>query len=270
MKNLSAMSSDIINLSVIIPVLNNVKSIERTIKSVLAQDHNSIEIIIIDGGSTDGTLKIIKKYNHQISFWSSEKDSGISDAFNKGIKKAKGDLIAILNSDDYWKKGTARVVNSIALKNPKNCIYYGSIEFIDISTMKKYKKNPNIKKMISRMSMFHPAIFVRKEVYKRVGMYSLKYNYAMDCEWLHRCMSNNVRFYKINKVLACMSLGGKSDEFFIRSLNEYKRSLIDNKVASKLSSNYSFIKYAILKLFTSNRFIRKIKQVILDNARRLN
>lgn len=264
------MSNVSIMLSVIIPVLNNVKTIERTIKSVLEQEFKSKELIIIDGGSTDGTLEIIKKYNHHISFWCSEKDLGISDAFNKGVSRAKGDLIAILNSDDYWKKNTARIITSVALKNPKYCIYYGSIEFIDIATKKKYQKKPNIKHMNSRMSLFQPAIFVRKEVYKRVGMYSLKYNYAMDCEWLHRCINNNVSFYKINKVLACMSLGGKSDEFFIRSLNEYKRSLIDNQVSSKLSSNYSFIKYTILKLFTSNRFIRKIKQIILDNARRLN
>lgn len=264
------MNSVIINLSVIIPVLNNVKTIERTIKSVLAQDQNGIEIIIIDGGSTDGTLEIIKKYNRQISFWSSERDLGISDAFNKGIIRARGDLISILNSDDFWKINTARIVTSAALKNPSCCIYYGSIEFIDKSTMKRYQKKPNIKNMDSRMSLFHPAIFVRKDVYKRVGMYSLEYNYAMDCEWLHRCMNKNVSFFKINKVLACMSLGGKSDESFIKSLNEYKKSLIDNKIASKLKSNYFFIKYLILKLFTSNKFIRKIKQVFLDNARRLN
>lgn len=264
MSNLSIM------LSVIIPVLNNVKYIEGAIKSVLMQEYQNIEIIIIDGGSTDGTLDIIEKYNRYISFWVSEKDFGISDAYNKGVIKAKGDLIAILNSDDYWKKNTARIVTTAALQNPNNCIFYGSIEFLDLSTMKRYLKKPNIKKMNARMSMFQPAIFVRKEVYKKVGLYSLKYDYAMDCEWLHRCMKNKLSFHKINKVLACMRLGGKSDEFFIRSLNEYKKSLIDNQVASKLSSNYSFIKYVILKLLTSNRFIRKTKQVILDNARRLS
>lgn len=256
-------------LSVIIPVLNNVKYIERTIKSVLTQEYQNIEVIVIDGGSTDGTLEIIKKYNRQISFWSSEKDLGISDALNKGIIRAKGDLIAILNSDDYWKKNTARIVSLAAVQNPSKCIFYGSIEFVDMLTRKRYLKKPNIEKMNARMSLFHPSIFVRKEVYKKVGMYSLKYNYAMDCEWLHRCIKNNIKFFKINLVLACMSLGGKSDVFFIKSLKEYKNSSIENNITSKFWSNYFFLKYSFLKLLTSNNIIRKVKQSILDKSRNI-
>ena len=264
------MNKDAIKLSVIIPVLDNVKSIERTIKSILRQDYQNIELIIIDGGSTDGTLEIIKKYNQHIYFWRSEKDLGISDAFNNGIKRASGDLIAIINSDDYWKKNTAEIITAIAVKKPNYEIYYGSVEFFDNTTFKRYIKQPNIKKMNTRMSLFHPAIFVRKEVFKKVGMYSINYNYAMDCEWLHRSMNKGVSFFKVNKVLACMSLGGKSDKFFIKSLNEYKRSSIENKISSKFRSNYFFAKYTILKLITSIRFIRKFKQVTLDKARSFN
>lgn len=257
-------------LSVIIPVLNNVYFLERAIKSVLRQDYQQIELIIIDGGSTDGSLEIIKKYSSQIYYWESGKDLGISDAFNRGLRKTTGDLIAILDSNNYWKKNTVNFVLSACEQHSNYGVYYGAIEFSDSSTMNKYIKNPIIKNMACRMSLFHPAIFVKKEVYEKVGLYSLKYEYAMDCEWLHRAMNSGVSFYKINRVLACMSLGGKSDEFYVRSLWEYRKSSIENNIAPKAKSYYYFIKYAFLKYMTSYKFIRSLKQKTIDKARSFN
>ena len=264
------MSKESLKLSVVIPVLNNVNLLERAITSVLNQDYQQIELIIIDGGSTDGSLEIIKKYSSQIYYWESGKDSGISDAFNRGLRKSTGDLIAILNSDDYWNKNTADLVMSAYIHHDNYGVYYGSIEFTDISTMRKYVKHPIIENMECRMSLFHPATFVRKEVYQEVGPYSLEYEYAMDCEWLHRAMNYGVSFYKINKVLANMNLGGKSDEFYVRSLWEYRKSSIDNNISPKIKSYYCFIKYAFFKYITSYKFIRILKQKTVNKARSFN
>ena len=264
------MSKESFKLSVVIPVLNNLYFLERAITSVLHQDYQQIELIIIDGGSTDGSLEIIKKYSSQIYYWESGKDLGISDAFNRGLRKSTGDLIAILNSDDYWKKNTVDLVVSACIQHGNYGVYYGSIEFIDSSTMSKYIKSPIIKNMACRMSLFHPATFIKKEVYEKVGLYSLEYEYAMDCEWLHRSMNSGVSFYKINRVLACMSLGGKSDEFYVRSLWEYRKSSIENNIAPKIKSYYCFIKYAFLKYMTSYKFIRILKQKTIDKARSFN
>lgn len=264
------MSKESLKLSVVIPVLNNVYFLERAITSVLHQDYQQIELIIIDGGSTDGSLEIIKKYSSRIYYWESGKDLGISDAFNRGIRRSTGDLIALLNSDDFWKKNTVESLISSCIKHSNYEVYYGAIEFIDSSTRNKYIKRANIKNMPYRMSLFHPAIFVKKEVYEKVGLYSTTYNYAMDCEWLHRSMNFGISFYNTNKVLACMSLGGKSDVFYVKSLWEYRKSSIENNIASKFKSSYYFIKYVFLKYITSYKFIRILKQRTIDNARSFN
>ena len=99
-------------ISIITVVLNAEKTIERTIKSIINQSYNKYEIIIIDGGSTDGTIDIIKKYKKKISYWISKKDQGIYHAMNKGIKKSSGNIIGILNSDDYYLKNALRTVNN--------------------------------------------------------------------------------------------------------------------------------------------------------------
>ena len=100
-------------VSIITVVFNGAQYIEQTIKSVINQDYNNIEYIIIDGGSTDGTQEIIKKYEKDIAFWISEKDTGIYSAMNKGWRKSTGDIIAMLNADDYYLEGAiSKVVTS--------------------------------------------------------------------------------------------------------------------------------------------------------------
>ena len=113
-------------VSIITVVYNGANFIEQTIKSVISQDYNNLEYIIIDGGSTDGTQDIIKKYDDKIAFWVSEKDSGIYNAMNKGWRKASGDFIGILNADDYYLEGTiTQVVN--AFTNSGADIVYGGM-----------------------------------------------------------------------------------------------------------------------------------------------
>lgn len=110
-------------LSVITITFNSVKTLERTIESVLNQGYENLEYIIIDGGSTDGTQEIIKKYKKVLGFWCSEPDKGISDAFNKGIKAATGDLIWIINSDDGLMPGA---VNALMRQySPEIDVYRG-------------------------------------------------------------------------------------------------------------------------------------------------
>ena len=118
-------------ISIITVVKNGEKYLEKSIKSVLGQKYKNYELIIIDGGSTDKSLKIIHKYKKRISYWCSEKDKGIYDAMNKGIKKAKGDIIGILNSDDTYTKEALSIVNKYFQKNKKNRFSFGSVKKIE-------------------------------------------------------------------------------------------------------------------------------------------
>mgnify|MGYP001352989830 CR=1 FL=1 len=106
-------------ITIITVVLNNKKKIDKALKSVISQSYKNIELVVIDGGSTDGTKNIIKKYKKKINYWISEKDDGIYDAINKGIKKSTGDIIGILHSDDYFYKDGISIVAKYFKNNPK-------------------------------------------------------------------------------------------------------------------------------------------------------
>ena len=115
-------------ISVITVVLNNKSTIEETIKSVLNQKYPNLEYIIIDGGSTDGTLDIINKYNEQIDYLKSEKDLGIYDAFNKGLKIASGDLIGFINSDDIYTENCFKILKEYYFKYPNKDFFFGAVK----------------------------------------------------------------------------------------------------------------------------------------------
>ena len=116
-------------ISIITVVLNNDRQIKRCIKSVINQNYpkKKIEYIIIDGGSTDTTVSIIKKFQNKLAYWHSKRDMGLYDAMNKGIKKSSGDIIGILNSDDYYNKNALKVVSRYFLKN-KIDFLFGSVK----------------------------------------------------------------------------------------------------------------------------------------------
>ena len=113
-------------ISVCIPTLNSEKYLEKAIKSVIVQDYKNVQLIIIDGGSNDETLSIIKKYRKYINYWVSEKDRNLYDAWNKGLKVAKGEIFTILCSDDYYFKNTFSIVNNYFNKFSKINFLFGA------------------------------------------------------------------------------------------------------------------------------------------------
>jgi glycosyltransferase involved in cell wall biosynthesis len=162
-------------VSIITVVYNGQQYIEDVIKSVLNQSYKNIEYIIIDGGSTDNTLAIIKKYENQISYWISEKDEGISDAFNKGIQRSKGEIIGIINSDDWYEKDA---VEKVVAK-----IKDADVVYSDMQLWKNDEKDFIVKGdhqfLTKEMTVNHPSVFVRKECYTQFGLFDTQYELAM-------------------------------------------------------------------------------------------
>ncbi len=247
-------------VSVIVPVLDGAASLAETIQSVLSQGHPYIELIVIDGGSSDGTLDIIRGFSPEISYWETGQDSGISNAFNRGISHATGELVAILNSDDTWESGALKQVLGAISENPAVDIYYGQVRYFDPVTSNFYTRRPDLSRMKERMYLFHPAIFVRKTAYEKIGRYSDEYQLAMDSEWLHRAIAGGLKFKAIDCVLANMSLGGRSDQRFVAALIEYRRSLLEHKITGLWSANYYFLKYVFLKSMMQASWMRQLKQ----------
>lgn len=201
---------DFPKISVVTVVFNGEKFIERAIQSVISQNYHNLQYIIIDGGSTDGTVDVIKKYEDKLYFWVSEKDKGISDAFNKGIAQASGDVIGLLNSDDWYENNVFYKIAEAYKKNNK-CVIHGRVRFWSDENTPYYEVGGNDEIMDRLMSVMHPTVFVPKEVYDRYGVFDLAYKRAMDYELMLRFKKRGVCFSYIDEVVANMARGGVSD-----------------------------------------------------------
>lgn len=248
-------------VSIITASYNSGKYIEDTIKSVLSQSYQNIEYIIIDGGSKDDTLDIVKKYEKNFNGrlkWISEKDKGIYDAMNKGINLATGDLVGLINSDDYLSNETIieKVVNKIKEKNSD--LIYGDLDFIkesDKTDIVRKWKSGVYKKGIFRRGWHpaHPTLYIKKEFYDRVGNFSLDYKIAADFDLMLRIFEkNNPKVDYLEEVMVKMRVGGVSTGGFESKLT----------IAKECSRAWSKNNLSKPFLFDYIRFITKLKQMI--------
>lgn len=205
-------------VSIITVCFNSKDTIEEAIKSVLSQSYKNIEYIIVDGGSTDGTLEVIKKYDKYISKWISEPDEGVYDGMNKGIKLATGDIMGFLNSDDFYADNGAieSVVNTIKEKDV-DCLW-GDLVYVNRENtnkiMRYWKSKPYEKGLFQKgWHPAHPTFFVKKWVYEKYGGFNLDFRIAADYEIMLRFLEKyKIKSYYIPKILVKMRTGGKSNK----------------------------------------------------------
>jgi len=175
-------------VSIVTTSLNQARFLEQTIRSVLEQKYPNLEYIIIDGGSTDGSIDIIKKYEKRIHFWLSEKDSGQAHAINKGLRMISGDIWSFLGSDDtYEPQALQKIVNAFQ-KNPAAAVIYGNCNFIDEDGLVTRVKKPGPyirKKMLRSNYLCQPATFVTIAKLHQYGFLDETLRFSMDYEyWL--------------------------------------------------------------------------------------
>lgn len=203
-------------ISIITIVYNRQHCITDCIKSVLSQTYDDVEYIVIDGGSTDGTQEKIKPYLNKIAYYVSEKDNGIFDALNKGIKNATGDVIGILNSDDFFYEPQTLSKVAKALKNSGADLVYAKGLFVDqndLSVVKRmYSSRPFRKSFLTYGWIpLHTTIFVRKEIFDKYGMYNPGFTIASDYEISIRWFQNeDIKKHFLNEWVVKMRLGGLS------------------------------------------------------------
>jgi len=255
-----------IKVSIITPSLNSEKYIKDCIDSVISQTYKNIEYIIIDGNSSDNTQRIVKSYGNKVTTFISENDNGIFDAMNKGIKNATGDIVAILNSDDYYYDN--KVIENIVSEFKNNNIsgLYGDLIIIS-EDKKRVIRNWRSKKLNKKdwkngLHPAHPTFFVRKEIYDKFGIFDEKYRIASDYELMLRFLyikEIKSKYFKNKDPLVVMRAGGNSNKdikAIIKSNKEVIESWKDNNlnppkflVAGKLFSKvkqFFFLKRKIV------------------------
>ncbi|WP_084474541.1 glycosyltransferase family 2 protein [Deinococcus pimensis] len=202
-------------VSIVTVVYNGARHIEDTIRSVLDQDYPNVEYIVVDGGSTDGTVDIIRRYEDRIAYWVSEPDKGIYNAMNKGVRLCTGDVVGTLNADDFYPHAgiLARVMDTFDTSGVQ--VVFGNLTFIDPDTgrtVRRYR-SPDAPERRFHFGFMpaHPTFFVKREQYERLGLYKEDYRIAADFELLMRFIATaRLPYRKIDDNLVVMRTGGVS------------------------------------------------------------
>lgn len=255
--------------SIITIAFNSEKTIERTIKSVLAQTFTDYEYIIVDGGSKDGTLDVVKRYEPMFEGrmkWKSESDNGIYDAMNKGIQRSTGTIIGIVNSDDWLEPDALENVKNAFVENGKdeNSLYSGGMNF--------HNENGTIHTLMPDIEMFikgaseyimrgirHPATFVPKKVYQKIGLFDSRMVIMADTDFLLRAYYNDVKIIGVQTVITNMADGGASNALTWKSgkksFND-KRLMLSNFKVGGAKKLYILTK-TFLIIVTKRLFFKK-------------
>ncbi len=245
-------------ISIITVVHNNKDTIRDAIDSVLNQTYKDIEYIIIDGDSSDGTVEIVQSYGNKISKFVSEADHGIYDAMNKGIGLATGDVVGILNSDDFYID--AEVIGRVAREFEEKGVdsVFADLVYVKPDDLGNYvrrysSKNFNPSKFAYGWMPAHPTFFVKKAFYDKFGLYKTDYHIAADYELLIRFLHKHKLSYSyIDAVLTVMRMGGVSTNSLKSNLilnKEILRACRENGIKTSLIKIYSKYPKKILEIF---------------------
>lgn len=250
-------------ISIITVSYNSAATIANTIKSVAGQNYDDIEHLIVDGLSTDDTVKVVEANRHPNLTLSTEPDKGIYDAMNKGVQRATGEIIGILNSDDFYvHENVLNEVAAVFLADPALDAVLGDVDFVKSGELEKPVRIYGASGFKTWMFRFgfmppHPAVFVRKTAYERVCFYKMGYKIAADFDFLLRLLLiDGAKYQATGKHWVSMLTGGAStsgwrSNFIITK--EMHRSLLENKV------------FSIMPMLLLRLPIKYFRQLILRN-----
>lgn len=229
-------------ISIITPSYGQASYIEETILSVIGQEYPNLEYIIIDGGSTDGSVEIIEKYKEHLAYWVSEPDKGQTDAINKGLHKATGDIVAWLNSDDVYAPGTLLAIGEAFAANPDVSIFYGDVEnFFPDGSRAVSVNDFELTDFLARVSIHQPGVFWRRALHNDLGYLDESFYYLMDYDLWARFFFNS-KHQHIDRVMTWFRVhdeaktGNNPPGLYMdyrRVLSRFWNSLPDTKYKNK-------------------------------------
>lgn len=241
-------------ITVVTPSYNQGEFLERTILSILNQNYSNLEYMVIDGGSTDNSVDIIRKYEDRIDYWVSEKDEGQTDAINKGMRRATGDIVCWINSDDVLLPGALMTVGKYFAEHP-------DVEYLNGLVIEIGKQDEILKlthTILSKWFIKHgcfntlqQGMFWKRSLFDKVGYLDASFHATMDYEFIVRLFENNIKMGLINRVLGGIRIHANTKTamrgtIWERDWNEIRKRYNGNYVLSK-KSKYFFL-YALCKL----------------------
>lgn len=259
-----------LKFSIITPSYNQGQYLEQTIQSVLDQNYPNLEYIIMDGGSTDNSVEIIKKYESQLAYWQSEPDDGQADAINRGFKMATGDVLAWLNSDDYYTPGTLHQVAELLTSDDLK-IVFGECDLYHEKSgkIRPSKVFENAKSHNIELSdyLIQPSSFWTKKTFEEVGELDIKLCYTFDWEWFIRAKRMGVKFQPVDKIWSVYRYhdqhktgtgGDKREEELAEIYHQYHSELLGQKYLERRTMQN--------KILRSNKMNRVLSWVGLGGS----
>jgi glycosyltransferase involved in cell wall biosynthesis len=244
-------------VSIVTVCYNSAATIEHTIQSVLSQSYENIEYIIVDGGSNDATLDIINSYKDKISKVISEPDKGIYDAMNKGVMNASGEVVGILNSDDFYETNESVSQVIAAFENDIDVVF-GDLVFVkpeNLNHITRFYSLPKFKAWKLKFGWMppHPSSFIKKSLYDKYGLYKINYKISADYEiFIRFLLVHKARFKHINKTLVRMRDGGVSTSGIKSSItlnNEIVKACKENGIYTNIFILFFKLPFKVLELF---------------------
>jgi glycosyltransferase involved in cell wall biosynthesis len=248
-------------ISIITVTYNSAATLKDTLRSVQEQDHPDIEHILVDGASRDATVDIIKSYPH-VAKWVSEKDSGLYDAINKGINMATGDVVGILNSDDFFPQTDVISLIAKTFEEKKCDAVYGDIAFVRPERLDKIIRLYSSRKFTPKRFAYgympaHPSFYVRKACYDSMGLYKYDYKIAADYELLMRFIyKHGISHAYIPEILVYMRTGGVSNK------NILSRYTLNKEIIRACKENGVTTNMAILSFKYLNKIFEYIRPAV--------
>jgi glycosyltransferase involved in cell wall biosynthesis len=252
-------------LSVITVVFNNAAHIRDSINSVLSQDYPHIEYLVIDGGSTDGTIEIINEYKEKISVFVSEPDGGIYDALNKGIELASGDFIGILHSDDLYQDSTVLSDMVDLIKKEGSEFAFANMAIVEEKSLavSRYYASQYFRPWILRTGWMppHPTCIIKKSLHNEFGLYSTKYKIVGDYDFFVRVFyGRKICWSHLNRVTIKMRKGGASNCGFT------SKRIIASEIQNSLKCNGVWSHYSLQII----RYLIRLTEFILRPSSKIN
>lgn len=254
-------------ISIITATYNSSRTLTDTLESVLRQSYTDIDYVIVDGGSKDNTLDIIRQYEPRFGGrmrWISEPDKGIYDAMNKGIRMATGDVVGLLNSDDFYTSNDVLEKVAKTMSDPNVDAVYGDIHYVndnDLTRCVRYYSSRVFRRGLMRMGFMpaHPSFYCRRAIYERYGTFDISLRIAADFENLLRLIFvNRIRTKYIPVDFVTMRTGGASSSGMV----SHKRILKEHMIAYKQNGVYSNL------LLEGLRYLYKIGEIIVSKFSR--